>query len=304
MATTYPGFQSYVSSAPSPTSPYGQFVAGNATDDGDLDDAAHLMALAMANTDSLQWCGWRINYLNPVEGSAGNSALTAAIVNYNNWDFKGPIIFEGVTTQFSAGVVLFQTAAKIVQGKTLNVGDSTLGVGHVIADGTGSGAGSSIVARNGASMSATGSGSVLSVGNSAQFTIDGTASAAIAGPTTYSGSVGYVGRRDELSAPAVTQTIDCKQGDTFAIPSGISADVVCTLTTPSANIDVTFYTMGGNSYNFYIMLPGAVTAVAKFLLLNAHASVTLRYTGTRWILLASFNEGGNVVTTVSSNAIP
>lgn len=303
MATTYPGFQSYVSSAPSPTSPYGRFVSGKASDDGDLDNSAFLMALAMANTDSLQWCGWRINYLNPVEGSAGNPALTAAIVNYNNWDFKGPVVFEGVTTQFSAGIVLFQTTAKVVQGSTLRVGDSTLGVGHVTADGTGSGTGSSVTAQAGAFITATGSGTIMRVVSGAQFQIDTNSSAAVAGPFVRTGVNAILGGRAEKSAPLVTASLDITQGDTFAI-GNTAADVVCTLEEPSVPQDVTFYAQVHNN-NYFIVITGASTSVAKFLSgASLYVSVTFRWTGTRWIVLGVGGDSSSIDMLYGAAAVP
>lgn len=133
MATLYPGFQTYVSTAPSPTSPYGRFVAGNATDDGDLDDAAHLMALVMAATDSIQWLGWRVGYLNVVEGSTGNPALTATIRTYNNWVFSGIIDFAS-TVSFDIGPVLMNAAMTVT--KTMTIGNTSFDASVVVTGGS------------------------------------------------------------------------------------------------------------------------------------------------------------------------
>jgi hypothetical protein len=166
MSTPYYGFQTFITSAPSATSPYGRFIVGDSADDGDLDDAQHLMALAMNATDQIQWLGWRVGYLNVVEGSAGNPALGAQITNYNAWVLNGGWTFQAAST------VEFKGPTYMGAGATLHIGSSVFGVGQLIADGSGSGAGSNIFATGGADIIADGSGSELRAQNGAGLRVD------------------------------------------------------------------------------------------------------------------------------------
>ena len=57
MATNYTGYQPKTMSAI--LAGRGRWISGYAVDDGDLDDAQHLMALVMATMDCVQFLGWR-----------------------------------------------------------------------------------------------------------------------------------------------------------------------------------------------------------------------------------------------------
>jgi len=166
MSTPYYGFQTFVTSAPSATSPYGRFIVGDSADDGDLDDAQHLMALAMNATDQIQWLGWRVGYLNVVEGSAGNPALGAQITNYNAWVLNGGWTFQ------ASSVVELKGPTYMGAGATLHIGSNTFGVGKILADASGPGVGSEIKAIGGAPITV--DGGFLKVLNIGELFVDST----------------------------------------------------------------------------------------------------------------------------------
>ncbi len=160
MGTTYAGFNPF--SPPGFTATYGRFITGLSCDDGDLDDAAVLNALAMACMDNNQWLAWRT--INIVEGDAGNSALTQNVNTYNGWIFRSNVTFVGPQ-------VLINSTPYLYNGKTFHVGDAALGIGHIVADGSGAGAGSDIQAINGARIICDGAGSIRVTGGAEIITV-------------------------------------------------------------------------------------------------------------------------------------
>lgn len=301
MATPYFGYQVFTPS--SQPFGFGRFISGAASDDGDLDDSAHLMALGMACMDNCQFLAW--HSIDPVlGGNYTGPGYVTPIATSNQWTFTGVCSSSGGWA-FDGGNVIITTPTYIANGATLFVGHNAApsGVGHIIADGTGAGAGSSIVARNGASMSATGSGSVLSVGNSAQFTIDGTASAAISGTTEYLGNGAYRSGRSENPGLAVSGTLDPSQGDTFNIgnPSG---NVLVALTgSPAGNVDFTIYAFA-HAHDYFVTLPTATAPLLWFKNGSTlFCSATLRYTGSRWILISVAGDTSSLAVVIDPTTI-
>lgn len=163
MGAPYPGYDSF-----GPWHTYvpgkGRWVIGMAADDGDEDDAAHLMALVMGVSDCAQWLGHRA--IDIVSGSPPGGYANGDLVFTGNFDFQGITTFSGAT-----GQVGFYVPTYIVGGATLHVGDPFLGHGHVVVIGgsdiTLDGSGGSL-----AQLTATGSNGWIKILNDGWLYVD------------------------------------------------------------------------------------------------------------------------------------
>ena len=225
MATNYTGRDPFT--PPAYLAPYGHFISGLAADDGDKDDAAHLMALAMAALDSIQWLAWRT--INIVDGGSYN--FTPGITIKNAWTFTGVTSVQN----FTGLSVNFDTAMHLYGGNTFFVGDTTFGIGHILVDGSGAGAGSDILAQNGADIRVSDAGGNLSVISGAQLFVDAASNSQLRGPTTYVGTSGYsVFREQHIAGSIVAVSYNYTDADVFVL--GQITDMlhhVVTLVSPS-----------------------------------------------------------------------
>lgn len=291
MSHEYDGFETFVSTAPSPTSPYGRFIAGATADDGDKDDAAHLMALAMASTDCNQWLGWRVGYLNVVEGSSGNAALTAGITNYNGWIWHGAHDFAFTPTMLVPYGFFLNTPGLVANGHTLHIGDplGTFGAGQILVHGMSSG----IEALGGADIGVDGTGGRLYVTGGADLPVDIASTVTIVGTLYFRG--GNMVRRPESAAPVTTGSLNCETADTFVI-GNTAADVTTTLQNgPGTDaFDVTFYSFS-HDHNYGLKVAGGTGPFVIFgASANPPALVNLRWTGVRWILINQIGDGASI----------
>lgn len=300
MATAYDGFESYVSSAPSPTSPYGRFITGNAADDGDLDNASYLMALAMAAQDNCQWLGWRVGYLNVVEGSTGNPALTTTIINYNHWLFNGAAIqFAGALVSFTGSNVLLQAHTTLSTANTFTVAPGSNIVvqpgGAVQIDGT---------ATHVSTLDITGDASTASalvrLTAGAQFTNDASSPIILSGYIKRTGANAPAIGRPEVAAIVVTGTQSPLVADTFVI-GDTAATVTCTLLNGAAGdtYDVTFYA-AAHDHLYNLKVTGGPGPFAAFGAGLGYGSVTCRWTGVRWIVLSQIGDGTSITMTYTN----
>lgn len=268
MATLYPGYQVFTPSA-QPFG-FGRFISGIASDDGDLDDSAHLMALAMACMDNCQFLAW--HSIDPVNG--GNYTglgYVAPIATSNPWTFTGVVSSSGGFV-LDGGNVIINTPTYIV-GSTLFVGHDSApsGVGHVVIDGTGSGAGSSITVQGGADIILTDPGGRLALANHATLAIDGTSTAQLDGIVTttneivHSGTNAYESLRgyhiDDNTFSDFPLTIT--QADTFildavAVPSG-STTLALAFVAPTSNVPAIYrFTLRQQDKTSNSTVPGGV----------------------------------------------
>lgn len=286
MATPYFGFDPYT--APTPTATFGRFQSGNATDDLDLDDAAHLMPLPMAAQDRSNWLGWRVGYLNVVEGSTGNSSLTANIRNYNTWDLRNNWVFTAGQVAFLGSKVTIESPTYVVGGFTLHIGDPTLGPGFLIIDAGSAGVGSGVLARNGAGVVVDGSGGKVRAQNGADIEVGSGGRISAAGAIARTGASATSIGRAEIAAISVTGQQNPLVADTFKIPATTASPVVCTLLAPTEPVnDVTFYSAGGPNNDWALKIVGATNPLLTWKAGNPdYFSITLRYTGTRWTVLS------------------
>lgn len=198
----YPGTDA-PAAPPTPTG-FGIWPTPDCATGGDKRNAADLEASAQSITD-------RTNYLfhhsiDPVNGG-DYSALTATIATGNAWVFGGVIDFtNGVA--FSTGPVISAAPWYIVGGSTLHVGNasSPAGVGHVLIDGTGAGAGSSVAFQNGGILGLS-SNSVAQWATGATLSMLSSAGAAtFANAVTLSGTVLLSGTTTQSGAYTQTGT--------------------------------------------------------------------------------------------------
>lgn len=147
---------------------FGIFPTPDCMADGDARNAQNLMSAAQAARDNINLLTNRLVHLNVIEGSAGNSAWTAQINNWNGWAFNGAqISFNGTT-------VLVDAQAYVINGHTLQIGHSTLGVGKILVDGQLAGAGSEIRLINGADLRVNGANALISAENGTEILVDNT----------------------------------------------------------------------------------------------------------------------------------
>lgn len=86
-------------------------------------------------------------------------------------DFAGPVQADDVVSL--QGVRNFLAAPTYVNnGKTLHIGDNTFGVGHLVIDATGGGAGSDMTVQGAAQVTITGSGTIVTFASSSALTLN------------------------------------------------------------------------------------------------------------------------------------
>jgi hypothetical protein len=222
---------------------YGLWPTPDVAVGADPRNAANLMAAVQSVTDRTNLLGNRLAMINVIDGSAGNSAFTASIANWNTWVFEGASVsFTGVTVAFTGTAVALQANTYLTAGKTLFVGKDTVGVGHILVDGFGTAAGSDLQAINGADIICDGMGGKIQVQNGAVLVVPSTASADFNGEIRHSGTGGYESLRAEhtiLLAGGTTQTLTFTDFDVWVldtITSGTPPITTIQFVPPSTNV--------------------------------------------------------------------
>lgn len=129
MATVYTGYQPRTFTTQ--TNPYGRFISGFAADDGDLDDAAHLMALAMAAMDRTNFLAWRT--INIIDGDTATLRADVTIdTNGHTWKFAGTgaTAIDPAHTFGMLGVMQVGDGGNPAHGM-IRLGYALIGAGHL-----------------------------------------------------------------------------------------------------------------------------------------------------------------------------
>jgi hypothetical protein len=191
-----------------PASGYGIWPVPQEAEGGDKRSAANLMTGLESLTDRTNLLGWRVSAINPIDGTPQSLAetFTAAIFNYNVWEFFGTInVDPGATFYFFNGAGGYLS---ISANTTLNVGDTVHGngIGHIVVTN-----GSDITAKPGGVIIADGTGGgtapVIAIKNGAVFSSDASS------PVNLAGALNTVGPGvSTLAAPIIQNGSYTKTG--------------------------------------------------------------------------------------------
>jgi hypothetical protein len=200
---------------------------------------------------------------------SGGSFITnaGATATFNSAvSFNGNTQFDGSTNTVTAGTWGFYAPCYVLGGTELKIGDSIAGVGHFVIDGSGSGAGSTMLLDGNATCTFA-TGTELLINHGASVSLDGTlvvetdGAVTQAGPITKTGANGYTIERVLWVTTTTTTTT------TVSIPTPHAYDqIICdgvptntgTVTlafgaAPSFSVRVRVSLVGGSSGGTYLI---------------------------------------------------